>query len=536
MSSSSTKAQAQHQQQQQLRDNQRRQFASSPPSPIHLNRALSAFYSAPSFEDVKKKSLTLLPSPTTMQTMNLDIKELPSEPSSSRNSVSSNPSSPYPTPAVALTMASPVQAGPKKSARAFGAEDESDSIMDQDNPQPFRVNASDIPRKQPSPANDLSEIQQRGMDKIKRLSNDALNVSREGSPVPRGRLSEDMSSREAANSRSKIDELQLQIKQLRDNMLQNLNTEDDVAQMKNSRDKYQQENVLLHQKLETQQRDYEVMSKNYFDLVRLIRVTDDDHSTIIDKLNKLKTSIENLVKKAQGGRSVNLNKDAALEHIKNSGKLEGFPVPEDKLDAHHLNLFMESIVMSTLVSFFFEKPLSSIFDYNDGFKQIYDWMRERNPTLAFRWRQQLCVMLRDDPKTKVRQEELVASAVAVLSEIVSSVYTNTEESVKIRDICNQALALSLALTSQESAIFPETVPIGTDFDAITMIATPKSNIEGKVVLVVFPTFKDEAMNAVKNEAKDEAKDNAKDDTRDDANDDAKDDVKGFSVRSKVWCY
>jgi len=370
--------------------------------------------------------------------------------------------------------------------------------------RPFMVNASDIPAKQPSPANDLSENQQRGMDRIKRLSNDALSVSREGSPVPRGRLSEDMSSKDAANDKRKIEELQILNKQLRDNLLQKLNTEDEVTLLKGKLDSVHHHNTELKQKMENQQRDYEIMSKNYLDHVRLVRVTDDDHSTIKDRLVQLKGAIEHLIKKAQGYRSVNLNKPAAIDYLNDSGKLTGFPISPDKLEPYQLNLFMESMIMSTLVSFFFEKPLSCVFDYNKGFKDIYDWMHTRNPALAVRWRQQLCVMITQDPETDNRQNNEVELAVAAISEIVSKVYTSTDEAVKIRDICKKAVGLSVAMTGLESVIAPETVPIGTAFDEETMQAAHKSNSEGMVVLVVFPAFKDQ--------------------------------VDAFSIAAKVWCY
>ncbi|KAG0045386.1 hypothetical protein BGZ83_009403 [Gryganskiella cystojenkinii] len=501
--SSSSKAQAQQQQQQQQQ--QRRQFASSPPSPIRLNRALSAFYSAPSFDE-RKKSTSLLPSPTTMQTMNLEIKKLPDEPSSARNSLSiSNPVSPVSRPTVALTMATPIQ--PYSSTSPF--IDQGDSHLDQDeqNHQPFRVNMNDIPTKQSSPVNSLSEVQQRGMDKIKRLSTEVLTISREGSPVPRVRKSGEFSNRESdyQNTITELSTLNSQLKiSLNDSAQQRLNVEEERSRLSQTVSELQRQNQELKAKLENQQRDYDVMSKNYLDHVRMIRATDDDHSTIMERLNLLKATIEHLIRKAQGSRSINLNRTAAIEFLRTSNKLEDFPVPEDKLEPYHLNLFMESVVMSTLVSCFFEKPLCCVFDYNRGFQEIYDWMLVRNPKLAVRWRQQLCVMIMQDPSTKRRQQEEVDTATHVLLEIISSVYANTNEAAKIQEICNRAFDLSMAMTSLESVISPRTVAIGTPFDEETMAQSLKNNADGKVALVIFPPFKDE--------------------------------INGFNVQPKVWCY
>ncbi|KFH68313.1 hypothetical protein MVEG_05131 [Podila verticillata NRRL 6337] len=179
----------------------------------------------------------------------------------------------------------------------------------------------------------------------------------------------------------------------------------------------------LQTKLIKKEQEYDTMSRNYLEHVRMIRATDDDHSTIMDRLNQLKANIEHLVRKAQGSRSVNLNKTAVVEHFKASGLLENFPVSEDKLEPYQLNLYMESVIMSTLVSHFFDKSLSCIFEYNKGFKEIYDWMHHRNNKLAVRWRQQLCVMIIQDPVTKARQEEEVNTASAALTELISNVYT-----------------------------------------------------------------------------------------------------------------
>ncbi|KAF9918412.1 hypothetical protein FBU30_000221 [Linnemannia zychae] len=262
--------------------------------------------------------------------------------------------------------------------------------------------------------------------------------------------------------------------------------------------------VETQQQLQKKNRDYEVMSKNYLEHVRLIRATDDDHSTIKDRLTQLKAAIEHLVRKAQGSRSVNLNRDVVIDHFKASGLLENFPVSADKLEAYHLNLYMESVIMSTLVSRFFDKALNCIFNFNEGFKDIYDWMYSRNEKLAVRWRQQLCVMITQDKNTKIRQEEEVTATATALSELISKVYTNANELSKLTDLCNKAFELSIAMTALESVISPETVELGTPFDEESMGTSLKSNTEGKVALVIFPSFVDKE--------------------------------RAFNIRPKVWCY
>ncbi|KAF9944614.1 hypothetical protein BGZ70_004492 [Mortierella alpina] len=313
---------------------------------------------------------------------------------------------------------------------------------------------------------------------------------------------------ERGTQRKQIEELLMLNAQLQTHLEDTLNEKQSVDdELNRTRGAYHDLNrhfMDIQQKLAKRESDYEVMSKNYLEHVRLIRPTDDDHSTIMDRLTQLKASIEHLIRKAQGGRSVNLQKDVAIEHLKSKGLLEAFPVPEDKLESFHLNLFMESVVMSTLVSHFFDKALCCVFDYNKGFKEIYDWMFSRNEKMAVRFRQQLCVMVTQDPDTKVRQEEQVNTTAAALSELLSSVYANTNELAKVRDLCNKAFELAIAMTGLESVISPVTIPLGTPFDEDTMGTSLKSNPEGKVALVIFPAFRDKEC--------------------------------AFDVRPKVWCH
>ncbi|KAI1294251.1 hypothetical protein EDD11_008212 [Mortierella claussenii] len=485
----------------------RHNLASSPPSPRLLTRANSDFYSAPIFEEPKKKSTSLLPSPTT-----LEAKPLPDEPRDGRNG--SNPTSPIITsgkkPTVALTMATPVHPHPPRlSLNLLRSDDDDDDefVLAQDTAftegyRPYKVNTANIPIRTAS--SNLTESEQRGMAILKqRLSTEGFSASREGSPIPAMTPSEE-STRAFIN---RIDELNtltnsLQIN-LNDALEQQHNVKTDHDRLLKAYEELTRQNQELQSKMAKRDRDYEIMSKNYLDHVRMIRATDDDHSTIIERLTHLKAAIEHLIRKTQGSRSMNLNRAAAVEHFRNSGLLEEFPIPESALEPFHLNLYMESVFMSALVTSFFDKPLCCIFDYNKGFKEIYDWMFKRNNKLAVRWRQQLCVMLTQDPETKARQETAVTATANALTEVISKVYINSNEGPKIRELCSKAFDLAVAMTGLESPVSPVTVPLGTPFDSESMATSLKSNTEGIVALVIFPAFRD--------------------------ND-------GFSVWPKVWCY
>ncbi|KAF9349098.1 hypothetical protein BGX26_012569 [Mortierella sp. AD094] len=486
----------------------RRPYTSSPSSPsleFQLrSRVNTDFYTAPTFEEPKKKSSSFLPQPPSPTT--LDVHAIPDI----RKKRSSNPSSPAisaskPTVAISKVSSGRPLSSHKSVAQTYSDDDEEEEeeedTEDDDeyidvqeelhkSQQPFKVNPSDIIARPVSRNSKLSESAQRGMA----LLSETYSTSLEGSPVP-----------SSISSISKNDELKVLQMSLDRTLQEKKEAEARNVQLYKTTQELQRQNEDLQKKLANRDRDYEIMSKNYLDHVRMIRATDDDHSTISDKLNQLKALIEHMIRKTQGAKSANLNRAAAIEHFKNSGLLEEFPVRESNLEPSLLNLYMESVIMSHLVTSFFDKPLSCVFDYNSGFKDIYEWMYTRNSKLAVRWRQQLCVMLTQDPDTKTRQEALVTETANELTALMSKIYSNANESTKIRELCVKAFELSVAMAALESVISPVYVQLGIPFDEDTMATSHKSSSDGKVALLIFPGFKDSNEN-------------------------------GFYSKSKVWCY
>ncbi|KAF9578963.1 hypothetical protein BGW38_004982, partial [Lunasporangiospora selenospora] len=254
--------------------------------------------------------------------------------------------------------------------------------------------------------------------------------------------------------------------------------------------------------------DYDNMSRNYMDLVRTIKVTDDDHSTIIDKLNKLRTSIDNLVRKLQGVKSANLDRTAAIKLLKSRGLLEKFPVEEQHLEPFQLNLFIESIIMKRLQDQFFDAPISSAFDHNDEFLQLYNWMYRKNPAAAVRWRQQIGAMLVADPEMSAQKKKKVDMATQDLLSLVKSIYPNVNEPPsKLSEVCDKAFDLALAMMGQSTSLSTVDVPLNTPFDEELMCPSVKSNPDGAVALVIFPGFQDPQGYRVIKPKEDEFEDN-----------------------------
>ncbi|KAF9936548.1 hypothetical protein BGZ67_002227 [Mortierella alpina] len=512
---------------------------STPASPRNLNVNVSfkhsaneAFYSEPSFEEKKRPSL--LPSPTS-ETAMLDINPVPDTPAaaaaaSGATIASASASAPQvseapvetkePLATASTPAAATVATTPAATAATVNTAPTAAPAVVSVTPAlaPVSPTAPILTPIQSTVALSISTTEDIIMDDgdsdspSTDLAAKASDVAAAPASTPGPATKEQQNAQptevdERGIQRKQIEELMMLNAQLQTHLEDTLNEKQSVDdELNRTRGAYHDLNrhfMDIQQKLAKRESDYEVMSKNYLEHVRLIRPTDDDHSTIMDRLTQLKASIEHLIRKAQGGRSVNLQKDVAIEHLKSKGLLEGFPVPEDKLESYHLNLFMESVVMSTLVSHFFDKALCCVFDYNKGFKEIYDWMFSRNEKMAVRFRQQLCVMVTQDPDTKVRQEEQVNTTATALSELLSSVYANTNELAKVRDLCNKAFELAIAMTGLESVISPVTIALGTPFDEDNMGTSLKSNPEGKVALVIFPAFRDKEC--------------------------------AFDVRPKVWC-
>ncbi|KAG0319555.1 hypothetical protein BGZ99_005016 [Dissophora globulifera] len=261
----------------------------------------------------------------------------------------------------------------------------------------------------------------------------------------------------------------------------------------------------LQQKYDKKVESYKELDKNYMDLVRPLLVTTDDFSTIYNRLMQIRVSIENLVQKAKGNRSTNLQQEAALNYFRDFGLLEDFPIEETAMEPYHLNFCMESAIMTILIERLFTRPLECIFDQSEKFEDISRWVNERDRKIAARWRQQLCILVSQDVDAMTRRKEEEVNKVAqALSDLISKVYSNVDMSAKIKDLCLNTFDLSFAMFGMESVIYPVSIPLGAAFDDESMTTPQNSNPAGLVTLVIFPAFQDHD--------------------------------KKFYFRPKVWCY
>ncbi|KAG0313979.1 hypothetical protein BG000_005692, partial [Podila horticola] len=206
---------------------------------------------------------------------------------------------------------------------------------------------------------------------------------------------------------------------------------------------------------------YDELDEKYLAIARTLQVTDDDQSTIIRKLTDMRSAIEDLVTKGKGQSSVNLNRVAAIQHFWDSELLQGFPVQEQDLEPFHLNLYIESVIVTILLNRLFMKPLQCIFDQGQEFEAICDWVERQGSQAAARWRQELCILIAKNSKEMAdRKATVVSTVVAELKALVSRIYLNVDETDmfnRIQVLCNMAFDLSYAMFGMESRIYPDPI-------------------------------------------------------------------------------
>ncbi|KAF9394337.1 hypothetical protein BGX21_010414 [Mortierella sp. AD011] len=263
----------------------------------------------------------------------------------------------------------------------------------------------------------------------------------------------------------------------------------EIDRLRHNNSQLVQQNEELKVKYNKKAARYSELDKDYRDLIRNIQVTDDDHSTIYQRLTNIRTAIENLIQKAR--RSASMNREHAIEHFRNSKRVDEFHVLEADLERYNLDLYMESAIMYILINSFFLGPLGCIFDRVQEFVTLSDWVDQKDKKVAGRWRQQLCVLVDQDEAAKERKENAILRVAGEITKLVYDVYTKVDMGSKIFVLCRDAFDLSFAMYGMEHKIYPFETPFDTPFDDETMTTPQSSNPDGKVSLLIFPAFKDD---------------------------------------------
>ncbi|KAF9120210.1 hypothetical protein BGW39_011586 [Mortierella sp. 14UC] len=271
-----------------------------------------------------------------------------------------------------------------------------------------------------------------------------------------------------------------------------------VEQLDNTLKLKSQENQDLHASLQQVHQDREMLQEliykrdkemedlrsKYLNDVRQIRATDDDHSTIEQRVRMLQAAILQLTKSSAGDRSVNLNQEAALTLVKKKYKFANS-------QPYILNMFLEKFIMDTLLEDVFCNPFYVGFRPAKEFGDIHSWMVDNNfGDQATRFRQQLCFISAKAPAAQTHAAQEAARIAKSFEVRLEHLYNNWNGQQKVLDLVTKAIELSLTMRSQNAEIMAQTIPLESEFDATKMVPAHKSKDGGKVKVCVWPCFID----------------------------------------------
>ncbi|KAF9918281.1 hypothetical protein FBU30_000280 [Linnemannia zychae] len=259
-----------------------------------------------------------------------------------------------------------------------------------------------------------------------------------------------------------------------------------------------QENRDLHASLQQVHKDRETLQEliykrdkemedlrsKYLNDVRQIRATDDDHSTIEQRVRMLQASILQLTKSSAGERNVNLNHEEALMLVKKKYKF-------GNTQPYILNMFLEKYIMDALLDEIFNSPFYVGFKPAQEFSDIHKWMIDNNfGDQATRFRQQLCFISAKAPSAHAFASQEAARIAEGFELRLSSLYSNWNGQQKVLDMVTKAIDLSLTMRSQNAEIVAQKIPVDAEFDPTRMVTAHKSKEGGKVKVCIWPCFID----------------------------------------------
>ncbi|KAF9105795.1 hypothetical protein BGX29_011394 [Mortierella sp. GBA35] len=276
------------------------------------------------------------------------------------------------------------------------------------------------------------------------------------------------------SSQSKVDQL--------DNTLKLKSNEN--RDLLNNLQQVHQDREMLQELIYKREKEMEVLRSTYLNDVRQIRATDDDHSTIEQRVRMLQAAILQLTKSSAGDRSMNLNQEEALMLVKKKYKFAN-------TQPYILNMFLEKYIMDSLLEEVFYSPFYVGFAPAKEFDDIHKWMIENNfGDQATRFRQQLCFISAKAPTAQAHASQEAIRIAKRFEVRLESLYNNWNGQQKVLDLVTKAIELSLTMRSQNAEIKAQMIPLDTEFDSEKMVPAHKSKEGGKVKVCVWPCFID----------------------------------------------
>ncbi|GJJ72371.1 hypothetical protein EMPS_04728 [Entomortierella parvispora] len=245
-----------------------------------------------------------------------------------------------------------------------------------------------------------------------------------------------------------------------------------------------QDRLMLQELVHKREKEMDDLRSKYLSDVRQIRATDDDHSTIEQRIRMLQAAILQFTKSSAGDRAANLNQDEAQQLVKKKYKF-------GNTQPYILNMFLEKFIMDSLLEDVFHGPFYVGFSLAPEYSAMYKWMIENSFTdQAVRFRQQVCFMSAKSPVAQAHAQEEAVRIAKIFEVKLEKLYNNWTGYQKILDLVTKAIELSLTMRSQNAEIQAVVIPGDTDFDPERMVPAHKSKDGGKVKVCVMPCFVD----------------------------------------------
>ncbi|KAG0283328.1 hypothetical protein BGZ96_012322 [Linnemannia gamsii] len=246
-----------------------------------------------------------------------------------------------------------------------------------------------------------------------------------------------------------------------------------------------QDRLKLQEIVHKREKEIDELRSKYLNDVRQIRATDDDHSTIEQRVRMLQAAILQLTKSSAGDRAVNLKVEEVQNLVKKKYKF-------GNSESYILNMFLEKYIMDLLITEVFNDPPFYVgFQLAPQFSAIYNWMMENNfVDQAVRFRQQVCYLSAKAPVAQAfaaQEAQRIAKVFETKLEVYYNVWNGQQ---KVLDLVTKAIELSLTMRSQNAEIKAQVIPQDAKYDAEKMSPAHKSKESGSVRVCVMPCFID----------------------------------------------
>ncbi|CAO3629698.1 unnamed protein product [Cunninghamella blakesleeana] len=248
------------------------------------------------------------------------------------------------------------------------------------------------------------------------------------------------------------------------------------------------------------------METNFYSHVGVVRVSDDDLSTIKPEIIHILNQISNFCLQLRSKmdieaatvfistrwlEEINRIQDYKMKNC--NGQQDQDP---DKLEPAFITLFVEKYLIDIFINHILLQPVQIGVSINDAYQQIEKWLILRHQGWATRFRQQINALIVKQPKEeeqaiKSAQYELVNTILETLLPIYPSITENIDPTKKkLITLIERVCKLSTAIKGQEITIFPlMTIKEGTTlFDPQLMKPASRGKSEGVVQLVISPPF------------------------------------------------